>query len=457
MSSPRLAGVTPAFPAQPLLLAALSMATISFVRPAQANGIYRDGAGARSMALAGTEVGLENDPISALHSNPAALRSSSSTTLQLGAVGGLATGNFSNAANSDGHLSDKVEAGPEFGLALPVGSGPLTLGLGFIPDAALNADWKYVDAPGGLGGTTSYGLQQQRSEITVLRTALGFGLSLTDRLAIGGSLGIVYNENSLKAPYIFQSHPVLKGFKTLLDLETSGVGFNGNVGVIYRPLDSLTLSLSYQTETSVDSKGSASGNAGTQLTNLGGPFASVRPDFRYDALVANVFPQSVSGGVSWQANARWRLAVQVDWINWSDAFDELPIHLTSGNNADLNGFLGTSSIDDTVPLHWRDRVVFRTGVEFKATQELTLRAGYAFGDSPVPAATLLPLTAAIARHTVSTGLEWWHGHFSVVGAYQYDLPMAMTVAVSDLQAGEYSNSRTEVGIHWFGLTTGYQF
>ncbi len=419
MSSHRLAGVTPSFPAQPLLLAALSMATISFVRPAQANGIYRDGAGARSMALAGTEVGLENDPISALHSNPAALRSTSSTTLQLGAVGGLATGDFSNAANSDGRLSQKVEAGPEFGLALPIRSGPLTLGLGFMPDAAMKGDWKYVDAPGGLG--------------------------------------IVYNENALKAPYVFQSHPVLKGFKTLLDLETSGVGFNGNVGVIYRPLDSLTLSLSYQTETSVDSKGSASGNAGTQLTNLGGPFASVRPDFRYDALVANVFPQSVSGGISWQADRRWRLAVQVDWINWSDAFDKLPIHLTSGNNADLNGFLGTNAIDDTVPLHWRDRVVFRTGVEFKVTQELTLRAGYAFGDSPVPTETLLPLTAAIARHTVSTGLEWRHGHFSVAGAYQYDLPTAMTAAVSGLQAGEYSNSRTEVGIHWFGLTTGYRF
>ncbi len=409
------------------------------------------------MALAGTEVGLENDPISALHSNPAALRSSSAATLQLGAVGGFATGDFENASNADGHLREKVEVGPEFGLALPIQSGPLTLGLGFIPDAALKADWKYVDAPGGLGGAASYGLQQHRSEITVLRTALGFGLALTDRLSIGGSLGIVYNENHLKAPYIFQSHPVLKGFKTLLDLETSGVGFNGNVGVLYRPTDAVTLSLSYQTPTSVDSEGGASGNAAAQLTSLGGPFLGVPPDFHYDAVVENVFPQSVSGGISWQAHPRWRLAVQLDWVNWSDSFDELPIHLTSGSNTTLNTFLGSSAIDDTVPLHWRDRVVVHGGVEFLATEELILRAGYAFGDSPVPSETLTPLTAAIARHTVSGGLEWRRGHFSVAGAYQYDLPTALTVGVSGLAAGEYSNSRTEVGVHWFGLTTGYRF
>jgi long-chain fatty acid transport protein len=435
----------------------MGLASFSVAGPSLANGIYRNGAGARSMALAGTEVGLENDPISALHSNPAALRSTSAPTLELGAVGGFATGDFENAANADGRLNEKVEAGPEFGFALPIKSGPLTVGLAFIPDAVLDANWKYVDAPGGLGGTTSYGLQQHRSEITVLRTALGFGLSLSDRLSIGGSLGIVYNENALKAPYIFQSHPVLKGFKTLLDLETSGVGFNGSVGVLYRPTDSLSFSLRYQTETSVDTDGRAYGNAGVQLTNLGGPFAGVQPDFRYDARVENVFPQSVSGGVSWQAHPRWRLAVQVDWVNWSDSFDQLPIHLTSGNNADLNGFLGTNAIDDTVPLHWRDRVVFHTGVEFLADKDLTLRVGYAFGDSPVPAETLTPLTAAIARHTVSTGLEWRHGHFLVAGAYQYDLPTAMTVGVSGLATGEYSNSRTAVGVHWFGLTTGYQF
>ena len=97
MQTPRPTGTPLVIPRPPFLLAALSVATFAMAVPALANGIYRNGAGARSMALAGTEVGLENDPISALHSNPAALRSSSTATLQLGAVGGFATGDFENS------------------------------------------------------------------------------------------------------------------------------------------------------------------------------------------------------------------------------------------------------------------------------------------------------------------------------------------------------------------------
>ena len=433
------------------------MAGPAFVLPAIANGIYRNGAGAVSMSLAGAEVGLENDPIAALHGNPAALRSVSATTLQLGGVGGVANGDFANAVNTNGKTSNTPGAIPELGFAQPVADSPLTVGFAFIPDAALRANWRYVDAPGGLGGTTSYGSQPHESEILLLRTAVGFGLSLSDRLAVGGSLGIVYNQNALRAPYIFQSHPVLKGFKTLLDLETSGVGFNGSMGVTYRPWERLTLSLSYQTETGVDTQGSARGNAGAQLASLGGAFAAVRPDFVYDAAVENRFPQTISGGVSWQACARLRLAAQVDWVNWGDAFKNLPITLTGGNNADLNAFLGSDTLRDTVPLNWRDRAVFRSGVEIRATDALTLRFGHSFGDNPVPASTLTPLTAAIARHTASAGIEWRQKHISLAAAYQYDLPVTVNVGASSLATGEYSNSRTSVAVHWLGLTAAYRF
>lgn len=408
------------------------------------------------MALGGASVGLEDGPLEALATNPAQLSLAPATTLQLGAVVGTARGEFANAADPSGKLDDKFGAFPELGIALPITDG-LTVGLAAIPDAAAGVDWTFIDARGGLDGATSYGRQLHRAEILVHRTAAGFSYAVTDRLAVGGSVGLIYNRNALKAPYTFQSHPTLKGFKTLLDLETSGLGVNGSVGLSFRPTDTVTLSLSYQSETRADSDGSANGNAGTQLANLGGAFASVRPDFRYDATVENVFPQQVCAGISWRVRPWLRAVAQVDWINWSGAFSELPIHLTGGNNADLNAFLGTDAIDDTVPLNWRDRVVIRTGLEFAVSDDVTVRVGHAFGDSPVPAATLTPMTAAIARHTLSTGLEWRRGAFSVAGAYQYDLPTTVTVGTSSLASGGFSGTRTEVSLHWFALTAAYQF
>lgn len=455
---PIMTMLTPAarlFPQAPTLLLA-GLATLATVPLAQANGIFRNGVGARSMALGGASVGLTDGPLEALAGNPAQMALAPATSVQLGAVAGWGEGDFANAADSAGRLREKLGVMPELGLSLPV-NDRLTVGLAAVPDAAATVDWNFTDAPGGLDGVTSYGRQLHRSEILVHRTAVGFSYAISDRIAIGSSVGMLYNRNVLRAPYIFQSHPALRGFKTALDLETSGLGVNGTVGLLMRPNDTLTLSLSYQTESRLDSDGSATGNAGAQLTSLGGGFAGVRPDFRYDATVENVFPQQVSAGISWQARPWLRAVVQVDWIDWSGAFSELPIHLTNGNNADLNGFLGSNAIDDTVPLNWRDRVVVRTGLEFAVSEAVTLRAGYAFGDNPVPAATLTPMTAAIARHTLSAGAEWRRGRFSLAGAYQHDLPSTVVVGTSGLAGGEYSGTRTQVGLHWVALTAGYQF
>lgn len=440
----------------PAFAISIGLMVLDLSPEAHANGIFRNGAGARAMALGGASVGLPDGPMEALGANPAQLGLASAPTLQLGALAGWGEGDFTNTADPAGKLREKFGVMPELGLAVPLNER-LTVGLAALPDAAAAVDWNFVDAPGGLDGATSYGRQLHRSEILVHRTAGGFSYACTDRFSFGGSVGLIYNRNALRAPYTFQSHPALRGFKTTLDLETSGLGVNGSFGLLFRPHDRLTLGLSYQTEIHADSDGSARGNAGVQLINLGGGFAGVRPDFHYDATVENIFPQQVGAGVSWQATPWLRTVVQVEWINWSRAFAELPIHLTNGNNTDLNAFLGTNALDDTVPLNWRDRVVLRSGLEFRLSEAVTLRLGHAFGDSPVPATTLTPMTAAILRHTVTAGAEWQFGQLSLAAAYQHDLPATMTVGTSSLASGEYSASQTRVSLHWFALTAGYRF
>lgn len=433
------------------------LALLAAVLTTRADGIYRNGASARSMALGGSDVALPEEPMDALHSNPAGLLALRSPTLQFGGVAALASGEFASAAGGQGGIRERAGAAPDFGVGFRLPDSPVAVGLGVLTDGALGARWNYLDVPGGLGGATSYGLQKHRSEIAVLRGALGIGVAISERLSLGASLGLIYNRNTLQAPYTFQSHPVLQGFKTLLDLRTEGFGVNGTAGVQFKPDDRWSFGLSYRTETRVDSDGDASGNAAAQLQSLGGAFAGVRPDFHYDATVANTFPQTVSAGVSWQFAARARAVIQLDWIGWSDAFDDLNISLTRGNNADLNAFLGTDSIRDSVPLHWRDAFVYRAGLEFAATSELALRVGYSFGENPVPASSLSPLTAAILEHTLTAGVGWERGRFSVDLAYQFDFPTTERVGVSGLRGGEYSFSRTGVEAHWIGLTTTIRF
>jgi len=416
---------------------------------AQANGIYRNGTGAQSMSMGGADVAWGRDPLSAMTSNPAGLASATDPLVSLGAVAGSADGTFTRAG-SGGDLDSRVLAAPELAFALPVSNGHTVLGFSASADSGLSADWNFTDPPGGLASATSYGLQRHRARITVLRTAVGAGFRITPRLSLGANLGLLYNENRLQSPYTFQSQPALRGAKTLLDLRTDGFGWNVQLGALYQMRTNLQLGVSYRSGADVHSTGTATGDAGVQLGVPSLPF-------RYDAQVNTAFPHQVAAGVSWRPMDRLRLAGQVEWIGWSSAFDELPVQLSNGSSAAINGVVGGSSLLDVVPLNWKDRWVFRAGAEYRISTSWVLRAGYAFGESPVPSSTLTPMNAALMEHTATAGAGYEHGRWSVDLAYQYDLPSRRGVGTSGLLSGEYSNSSTEVSVQTVALTARYRF
>ena len=72
---------------------------------------------------------------------------------------------------------------------------------------------------------------------------------------------------------------------------------------------------------------------------------------------------------------------QVDWINWSAAFDTLEVRLRHTDSALYRALLaGQDHLDDDVPLDWRDQWVMRVGAEYQLTEKrrpargLSLRA-----------------------------------------------------------------------------------
>jgi long-chain fatty acid transport protein len=428
-------------------------------RKTQADGIDGNGVGARSMGMGGADVAWASDSLGAMGINPGGLGFLSAPELDLGGVGGILQGNFNKPGISSGSLSQLPVGLPEGAFSYPLGKWPVTLGLSFVPDSALVADWHYLDPPGGLGGV-SYGYQQDKSEIIVLRSALGAGVKINSQLSFGASFGLVYNQNELDTPYIFQNltpgpggpkNSGLNGAKTLLDLNTSGYGWNAQVGLIFRPTTNVQIGLSYQSETVVDTTGNATGDPSAQF---GLPPGSL--PFHYNADVRNIFPQEVSAGLSWRFHPQWRAALQVDWLDWADAFHTLPVSLSDGSNPGVNAALG-SSFSDSIPLNWKDEFVYRTGAEFNVTTNFTLRAGYCYGNSPVPDSSLTPMTAAIIENTLTAGLGYHWQRYQVDLAYQYGFPARQNVGSSGLLSGEYSHSSTEVSMHTLALTVGVRF
>ena len=423
-----------------------------------AAGLFGDGLDARSIALGGTEAAQIGSAIAAMNSNPAALTGSSEAQFEVGVGGTFVDGEFRRDSGETAHLREWAAYIPAAALAIPGPRNfPIKFGLAVLPDFMAGVDWHYRDAPGGLGGTTSYGEQTQRSSILALRTNAAVAVQISRWFSLGASAGAIYSEDRLKAPYVFQSQPVLVGFKTLLDLDAEGFGATFDFGAQFRLASKFTVGLAYRPATVIHGDGEASGNANAQLQALGGGFALVNPTFRYDAQVRTKLPQTVSAAFEWQALPQLRVVGGLDWIDWSDAFDELVIDLSHGSNPAINGVVGSDAMRDVVPLHWRDQFVPRLGVEFAVTEHFALRAGYSYARSAVPPATLNPLNASIFEHKLSLGAGYRTGRYHTDVAWLWALPATERVGESELAAGEYSHISVRVTQHSLEWSAGVDF
>ncbi len=72
------------------------------------------------------------------------------------------------------------------------------MGFSFVTDSSSDADWHYTDPP-SVPGHISYGFQRDKSEIVVLRTAAGAGITLSPQWSVGANFGLDYNQNTLQA------------------------------------------------------------------------------------------------------------------------------------------------------------------------------------------------------------------------------------------------------------------
>ena len=299
-------------------------------------------------------------------------------------------------------------------------------------------------------GGANYGQPKETSEILAFRSSAGISYRVSARLAIGMTASVIDNSNTLVMPYVFQSHPALKGLKTLLDLHTRGYGFNTSYGIMLRPTRRFLVSASYRTRSGITSTGTATGNLGAQLEALHIPF---QPDFRYRAKVQVELPQAASLGASWQSSQAMRWSVESNWTNWHRSFATLPVSLTQGTNADVNGLLHSTSIQDTVPLSWKDQLSLRFGAERQLGERFSVAGGFSHQNNPVPASTLSPMTAAIGGNAISAGAGCRRGHARFDLAYQVGLPATQSVAKSSLLSGEFDHTRVRIVTQALTLTT----
>lgn len=433
-----------------IVLCGLALPAMQTAR-AQATS-FGNGLSAAAEARGGALAAQQGSPLDAVEGNPAGLAGIKTRGLEGGVVGVFGSGSFRNSANADGRMSGVVGAMPFGAFVTPIGASRWTASAAFTPEILMRANWRYMDAPGTLG--VSYGLQTNETQIIAVRSSLGVARSFGPKWFAGGIVGLIYNTNNLNAPYIFQQQPQLAGLKVLLNLQTHGIGWNGNAGIQYQPTSKVRVGLAWKSGTTIHTSGDANGTASALFTTLG---VSADPTYHYQAQVLNHLPQAFDAGVSVKANRFMMLQEQVDFTAWGQAFQQLPVTLTGGTNAVINSVAGSSTLQDDVPLHWNNQVGIHVGVDSPVGENWMLRAGYSFMSNPVPSSTLLPLTAAIMRNAIGAGAGWTHKRVRLDAAYQVQPPSAESVGKSSILAGEYSNSRVSLMLQSITCTARVNF
>ena len=360
-----------------LLAAALTLTAL----PAWAgNGHVLHGIGATNSAMGGAGVALPNDALGALHLNPALLADLEGSNFEFSAEYNKAK----NAVESSvGPFSGRTEeAGdtalvPAFGFTNKKDGSKLAFGMGFLGMAGFGADYPQ-DSTNPLLAPQPQGFGRVYSNYQLMRVPNALAWKINDSLSVGIALNVARaaltaNPAGFAAPDC--SGPAGPCFVPSVNSD-SAWGFGASVGLRYAINPTFAIGAAYNSEVDFEEFEWNTAHANPGLPNFG--------TNRKVELQLN-FPATFTAGIAITPGDRLAIALDGKLITYEDT----------------EGFAET--------LGFEDINVIALGVQYKATDRFTLRAGYNKSDNPIPAERTFFTVATPAifedHYTLGVGIQ----------------------------------------------------
>ena len=363
--------------------------------------VFTQGAKASGMGLAFTAVA--DDP-SAVFYNPAGLGWQKHFSVQIG--GSLLTktkGEFTGAnpfpgtgfGTEDQHKTSYLV--PTLYAVLPL-TPTINFGLGINAPYGLGYRWDNAEQFSG----------RFIAQNAVIRTAdinpvLSLQLTQTFAVAAGADyrLSSVMLERNRPAINPFtQSIVDVAHIKLDSDLQDNH-GWGWNAGILWKPIDALSLGATYRSKIKVDYEGT--GTFTQRLTGnpaFDAAVAAQLPQGKQNVAVTIDFPVSVNLGAAIHLPADFTVSLDADWTEWS-SFRQLLIDFENAAIPDLDR-----------PTRWEDSWAYRGGIQ-KKFGDFAVRAGYYFDETPQPVADAGPILADADRNAYTAGIGYNTDRFGV--------------------------------------------
>jgi len=354
-----------------LIFTVVIIAALCFVTTASAtNGYFSHGYSSKNKALAGAGTALPLDSLAA-STNPAGMVFMGNR-IDIGV-------SFFNP-NREYKVSGTPSGAP---FSFPLQTGTVESDSNWFVIPSLGVNWKInndssvglsIYGNGGMNtdydkATFNYVNPAFPSETGVdlmqLFVVPTYARKITPKHAIGISPIFAYQAFEAKGLEIF-------GFMGISNKPTeltgngheNSYGYGARIGYLGEILPNLFLGASYQTEIKM-----------SRFKRYEGLFAE---DGDFD------IPKNWSIGLAYNATSALTLAVDVQKIYYSD----IGAVGNTFNPAFTNCFMGSSNYclggDKGMGFGWDDMTIYKFGVQWQGIPDWTLRAGYSFGDQPIP-------------------------------------------------------------------------
>ena len=360
------------------------------------NGMYLAGYGSEAAGRGGANLAVADNALG-LHANPAGIMHIKGSELNVDVqflapslkYGGDPLGN-----SMDG--KSKVFAMPAISYVRGYPDSPWSWGIALISQGGMGATFETYTTPFGTTDQTS-------SEVRFATLTPTVAYRVNDKFAFGVSLNAGYSDVT------FGFWPATSFYSdggTPMD-PSDDMGFLGSElttrakayttswrgGALWHAHPMVTFGAVAQSETKGDY---ADGMLTLDQTVLG------LGKVRYDATVEGfTWPAQFGAGVELRPAKGWMIAADVRRYLWNHAMKQITV---KGENPHVPSFV--SAVEMPFVFNWEDQWVTNLGAEYALNEAFTLRAGWNYGRSPVPDATLNPLFPAITTQHMTTGFSW---------------------------------------------------
>lgn len=406
------------------IIAALAgvFALVGFSEAAQA-------AGFSNMAQSGTATGMgtvgtanPDEPNSNFY-NPAAMALRDRFNLYIGASLIIPTVEYTSPTGIEAETESRTFLPPNLSLEVPLGGG-LAVGLGFTMPWGLAIEW-----PEDWVGRDEFISQDLRTYNINPNVAYRLpGINL----AIAGGAQIMFAE--ITQVRGLRLAPGLDDMST--EFSGTGNGFGGTAGLIYQPVEPVSLALNYRSAVKLNFDGDVEfrGVEGT-------PF---EPFFVDQPITTNfTVPHTITAGLGWQVLRPLFIGVDVNYMTWS-TYDRIELEYEEQSPEPDGG-------PTVIVANWEDAWAFRIGAEFEVIQNLKLRTGFAYDMTPIPDETVGPSLPDNDRFVIAAGVGYTYRGIRADLGYQRIIVEERVIANGTVD-GTY-----QMGSDVVGLNIGYGF